>query len=113
MQRRTSNESERPFPSKHEETEDQVDDLEDREGFYGSVEVLGEEVEEDFWPEESLESGCYLVCGLHSVRSEGKRRREYEQIAAVKIMRRAQWFLMSFPILPDISPLSQRMFCIR
>jgi len=32
--------SQGPFPSEHEETEDEVDDLEDGDRFHGSIEIL-------------------------------------------------------------------------
>jgi hypothetical protein len=43
------------------ESKDQVHDLQDGEGLDGTVEVLCEEVPEDLWPEEGLESGSDLV----------------------------------------------------
>lgn len=54
-------ETEWPFPGEHEECHDHVDDLEEGEGFYCVIEVLGQEVPEDFGPEESFEGGCALV----------------------------------------------------
>lgn len=53
-----------PFPGERDDAEEKVDDLEDWEGFYGRVEVLGEEVPEDFGPEEGFEGSCYLVYGI-------------------------------------------------
>jgi len=53
---------ERVFPGQSEEAEEEVDDLEDGDGFDGGVEGFGEEVEEDFGPEEGGEGGGDLVC---------------------------------------------------
>jgi hypothetical protein len=61
MHRSTSYQSEGPFPSQHKNSEDEVDDLENRKGFYRSIESLGEEVPKDFGPEESFECCCYLI----------------------------------------------------
>lgn len=52
----------RPLVGQSDEGEDEVEDLEDGYWFYGGVEVLGEEVEEELWPEEGFEGGCDLVC---------------------------------------------------
>lgn len=62
MYRRAGEVFERPFIRQSYDAEDEVDDLEDRYRFDGEVEVLGEEVEEEFGPKETLERGCYLVC---------------------------------------------------
>ena len=51
----------RPFVGKSDDGQDQIDRLEDRDGFYGFVEVLGEEVEEDLGPEEAFERGRDMV----------------------------------------------------
>ena len=56
-----SDESEWPFPAEHDDAEDEVDDLEDGEGLHCCVEVFGEEVPEDFRPEESFHGGGYLI----------------------------------------------------
>ncbi|KAK0292352.1 hypothetical protein LTS00_007829, partial [Friedmanniomyces endolithicus] len=61
MQMRAGEERERPFVGKGEEGEEEVEDLEDGDGFDEGVEVLGEEVEEEFGPEEAFEGGGYLV----------------------------------------------------
>lgn len=92
-------EGEGPFPGEDEDAEEEVDDLEDGEGFDGAVEIGGEEVPEDLWPEEPFERGGDLVYGfcelLYLIKEmEGKNL----QTAAVRTMRRAQWFLMSLPI---------------
>lgn len=39
------------FPPQREEAEEEVEGLQDREGLYGGVEGLGQEVPEDFGPE--------------------------------------------------------------
>lgn len=53
-----------PFPGEGEEAEEEVQDLEDGDGADGGVEIGGEEVPEDFGPEESFEGGGDLVCGF-------------------------------------------------
>ncbi len=53
---------ERVFPGQGEQAEQQVEDLEDGDGFDGAVEGFGQEVEEEFGEEEGGEGGCYLVC---------------------------------------------------
>ena len=51
----------RPFPPQPEDAEQQVDDLQDGDGFHGAVQVGGEEVPEDFGPEEAFERGGDLI----------------------------------------------------
>ena len=63
MQRGPRERLERPLPGEGEEAEEQVDDLQDREGLHGGVEVLGQEVPEDLGPEEAFERGGALVGG--------------------------------------------------
>ncbi len=63
MQRSASDEAEWPFPGEHEETHHHVDDLEDGEGFHCVVEVFGQEIPENFRPEEAFKCSCALVCG--------------------------------------------------
>ena len=50
-----------PFPCETDEAEDEVDDLEDGRAGDGAVEVFGEEVPEDFGPEEAFECSAYLI----------------------------------------------------
>jgi hypothetical protein len=50
-----------PFPHESDEAENHVDDLEYGEGLDGAIEVFGEEIPEDFRPEEGFERGCYLI----------------------------------------------------
>jgi hypothetical protein len=45
---------ERPLPCQCRYTQDQIDDLEDRDRFDGAVEVVGDEVPEDFGPDEAF-----------------------------------------------------------
>lgn len=61
---RKINEGEGPFPREDENAEEEVDDLEYWEWFHGGVEVGGEEVPEDFGPEETFEGGGDLVYRL-------------------------------------------------
>lgn len=56
-------EKEGPFPSKTDDAEEEVEDLQYRCGLDGAVEVLGQEVPEDFGPEETFEGGGDLVDG--------------------------------------------------
>lgn len=51
-----------PFPAEAEEAEEEVDGLEDGDGADGGVEVRGQEVPEEFWPEEGADRGGDLVC---------------------------------------------------
>ena len=60
--RRAGDEPERPLPGQTDESEYHVHNLEDGNGLHGGVEVLGEEVPEDFGPEEAFEGGGDLVC---------------------------------------------------
>ena len=41
VHRRAGQDTQRPLPGEHEDAEDKVDDLQDREGLHGPVEVLG------------------------------------------------------------------------
>jgi hypothetical protein len=121
-------EFERPFVGEPNEAEQEVDDLENGEGLYSAIEVLGEEIPEDFGPEEAFDCGGDLVWGgrvswgfmaregcsrssqveLDKTRIEapdvikkwdtGIRLEGNVQMLAVRMMRRAQWFLMSFPM---------------
>ena len=61
MQRCSGQVFERPFVGKGQNSEDEVDGLEDRYGLDAGVEVFGVEVEEEFGPKEALECGCNLV----------------------------------------------------
>ena len=56
-------EGEGPFPGEAEQAEEEVDDLEDRDRADAAVEVGGEEVEEDFGPEEGVYAREGLVGG--------------------------------------------------
>ena len=51
-----------PFPPEREQAEEEVEDLQDGQGLDGAVEGFGQEVPEDFGPEESFEGGGDLVC---------------------------------------------------
>lgn len=91
----------RPFPGEGEDAEEEVDDLQDGDGADGGVEVGGEEVPEDFGPEEAFEGGGDLVYGeIYQFDGGEVRGRNGGDVqrAAVRTMRRAQWFLMSFPM---------------
>jgi len=61
MQSCSSNPFQRPLVRQCDECEDEVERLEDRYGFDGGIEVLGEEVEEDLGPEECFQCGSDLV----------------------------------------------------
>lgn len=63
MHSRSGDGVQREFPGEHDEAEDHVDDLQDRDGFYCVVEVLGPHVEEDLRPEDAVESCCELADG--------------------------------------------------
>ena len=51
----------RPFPRETDETQDEVEDLQDGNGAHGAIEVGGEKVPEDLGPEEALEGRRDLV----------------------------------------------------
>lgn len=103
MESRACEEWEGPFPCESDDAEDEVEDLEHRGAGYGRVEVFGEEVPEDFWPEEAFYCGCYLICSFVLVYMEldgmlGEFGVGHVQAAAVRTTRRAQWFLINFPM---------------
>ena len=50
-----------PLEGKEEDAKEEVEDLEDREGLDGHVEVLGDKVPKDLWPEEALYGSGDLV----------------------------------------------------
>ena len=53
----------RPLPCQTQQAEQQVDDLEYGDGADDAVEICGEEIEEDFGPEEGVDGGEGLVGG--------------------------------------------------
>ena len=53
----------RPFPAEAEKGEEEVYGLEEGDGADGGVEVGGEEVPEEFGPEETFDAGEELVGG--------------------------------------------------
>lgn len=53
---------ERPFPCQRHDAHDQIDDLEDGNGFDGAVEAVCDEIPEDFGPEEAFYRGADLPC---------------------------------------------------
>lgn len=53
---------ERVFPGETQNAEEQVDDLQDGDGAHSTVKVGGEEVPEDFGPEEAFQGGGDLIC---------------------------------------------------
>ena len=61
MYRRLRNATQRPLPCKYYDTKDEIDDLENRNRLYSTVEVLGEKVPEDLRPEEAMDSCSYLI----------------------------------------------------
>jgi hypothetical protein len=54
-------EGQRPFVGKAKDPQEEVYDLECRDGLYSAVKVLGQEVPEDFGPEEPFDCGGDLV----------------------------------------------------
>ena len=64
MQHASSDPLQRPFVRERDDSDYEIDDLEDGYRLYGEVEVLGEPVEEEFGPEEAFEGGCYLIYGI-------------------------------------------------
>lgn len=92
-----------PFPGDTDYAEDNVENLQDGNGLDGAIEVLGEEIPEDLGPEEAVETGGYLVwesCEQLAVCSRGVECNL--QAAAVRTMRRAQWFLINLPIVQEL-----------
>jgi len=63
MHSSTGDSVDRKFPCEHDEAENHVDYLKDRDRLYCVVEVLGPHVEEDFRPEDAVESCCELADG--------------------------------------------------
>jgi hypothetical protein len=61
MHSRSSNRTEGPFPREHDEPEEDIDDLKDRNRFYGSIEVFGEEIPEDLGPKDTVNTSYELV----------------------------------------------------
>ena len=53
-----------PFPGQIYEAEDEVYGLQYRYRFDGGVKVLCQEVEEEFGPEEAMETGGDVICGF-------------------------------------------------
>jgi hypothetical protein len=72
VHRASSQESQWPFPAQHDDTEDEVDDLQHGERLDRSVEVLCQEVPEDLGPEKALDCGRYLICGLSVNVNDGR-----------------------------------------
>lgn len=68
MYRRACHILQRPLVDQGDDRQDDINALEDRNGFDGFVEVLREEVEEEFGPEEGFERGSNVVCILRSRR---------------------------------------------
>lgn len=58
---RAGDKGEWPLEGEHSDAEEEVYDLQDWDGLYCAVEVLGEEVPKDFGPEEAFYGGSYLV----------------------------------------------------
>jgi hypothetical protein len=89
-----------PFPRQTQDAEQDIYDLQDWERLDGGVEVLSQEVPEDLGPEEGFESSGYLIwsCVSLDVNLEVDGGLDV-QAAAVKMTRRAQWFLINLPIL--------------
>lgn len=54
MRQRACQWFERPFPCQRSDTQYQIDDLQDGDGFDGGVEVVRYKVPEDFGPEEAF-----------------------------------------------------------
>ena len=53
---------ERVFPCETQNAQEQVNDLQDGNRAHSTVEVGGQKVPEDFWPEEAFESSSNLIC---------------------------------------------------
>jgi hypothetical protein len=64
MQSSLCNQAEWPLPEKYNDTEDEVNDLEEGKRFHGAIEVFGEEVPEYLRPEEAFYRSGYLVYEL-------------------------------------------------
>ena len=107
MQPRAREEGERPLPREADDAQEEVYDLENGEGLDGRVEVLGQKVPEDLGPEEGLERGGYLVCGVFVSLLFGWFGRVFLwdlglgdlHAAAVKTISLAQWFLINLPMV--------------
>jgi hypothetical protein len=72
--------------------------LQNRNGLDGGVEVLGQEVEEEFRPEKAFDCAGDLIWRAGQFPTLEFRERD-SQHADVRTTRRAQWFLISLPML--------------
>ena len=107
VQPRAREEGERPLPREADDAQEEVYNLENGEGLDGRVEVLGQKVPEDLGPEEGLERGGYLVCGVFVSLLFGWFGRVFLwdlgsgdlHAAAVKTISLAQWFLINLPMV--------------
>ena len=63
MDRGSRKEAGWPFEQKSHDSEHKIDNLQDRKRLDGHIEVLGEEIPEDFGPEEAFEGCSDLICG--------------------------------------------------
>lgn len=61
---RAGNKAQGPLPGEYEEAQEQVDNLQYRDGFDNGIEVPGQEVPEDLGPEEALDGCSHLICVL-------------------------------------------------
>lgn len=106
MQARTSEQRQGPFPGETNDTENYIEDLQDRNGLDGAIEVLGEEIPEDLGPEEAVEPSAYLVydgkVSNNDSSVEVVMGKCNLQAAAVRMTRRAQWFLINLPIVQKL-----------
>lgn len=101
MYHRTGEVLERQLPCDAEDTEEEIDDLEDGYRLDSAIEVLGNEVPENLRPEEALYRGGDLVCqqlAKATIRQVVTLGSCNSHIDAVIMISRAQWFLMSLPI---------------
>ncbi|QSZ35500.1 hypothetical protein DSL72_008370 [Monilinia vaccinii-corymbosi] len=76
---RVDDEAQGPLPRQHAEPEEQIDDLEDGEGFDGAVEIFRQEIPEDLGPKESGDGGGDLVL-ISCVSFEGMGRMEMDYV---------------------------------
>lgn len=99
----TREEAERPLIGKAEDAEEEIDNLESRNGLNSAVEVLGKEIPENLGPEKAFNRGRNLVCWLLAKGPFGACGfgKKDVHMAAVSTMRRAQWFLISLPMVSN------------
>lgn len=91
-----------PLQGKHSQSKDEVDCLQNRDGFDSWVQVLGEEVPKYLGPNEPFNGSANLICtNVSDYCFPSRTGCKNIQAAAVRIMRRPKWFLISLPMVSN------------